>query len=201
VRLSKSLSYVLRHGAKECGLNMRSDGFVRLQQIMALKNLKQYTVDDVRRVVAENNKKRFALVEEPFTDGEPVSLLIRANQGHTLQVPELELQAVTSPADLPVALHGTYFRAWESIRQGGLSRMQRNHIHLAEGEYGAVTSGVRQNCELHIYIDTARAMQEGVQFFRSANGVILTEGIGGVIPTHLFARVIRTSDGASVPLC
>jgi RNA:NAD 2'-phosphotransferase (TPT1/KptA family) len=34
--------------------------------------------------------------------------------------------------------------------------MARNHVHLAEAEFGKVTSGVRQNCDLYIYIDTAR---------------------------------------------
>jgi 2'-phosphotransferase len=34
----------------------------------------------------------------------------------------------------PMALHGTYLAAWQTIATDGLSRMKRNHIHLASGE-------------------------------------------------------------------
>ena len=45
-------------------------------------NREGYTEEDVRRVVANCPKQRFALLEEPGTG----QLLIRANQGHTLKV-------------------------------------------------------------------------------------------------------------------
>lgn len=94
-----------------------------------------------------------------------------------------------------MALHGTYMKAWASIRKSGLSAMKRNHIHLAAGEYGHVTSGVRPNCELYIYIDVPAAMAEGVVFERSANGVILTKGVNGVLPARLFAKAVHLSSG------
>lgn len=50
-----------------------------------------------------------------------------------------------------------------------------------------------------MYINVALAMAEGVQFRRSANGVILTEGLGGLLPPRLFARAVRLSDGAELP--
>jgi RNA:NAD 2'-phosphotransferase (TPT1/KptA family) len=50
-----------------------------------------------------------------------------------------------------------------------------------------------------VYINVALAMAEGVQFRRSANGVILTEGLGGLLPPRLFARAVRLSDGAELP--
>ena len=76
--------------------------------------------------------------------------------------------------------------------------MKRNHIHLATGEFGSVTSGVRANCEVYIYIDVERAMREGVTFMRSANCVILTEGFDGILPPHLVSRAVRVSDGSQL---
>jgi 2'-phosphotransferase len=56
--------------------------------------------------------------------------------------------------------------------------MSRTHIHLASGLPGTpgVISGVRLSCDTFIYIDVDKAMQGGIQFFRSPNGVILTKG-------------------------
>ena len=48
-----------------------------------------------------------------------------------------------------------------------------------------------------IYIDVAKAMAAGHKFFRSANGVILTEGDSrGFIPPECFARIeFKAEDG------
>lgn len=53
-----------------------------MSDILALKNGRRYQEEDVRRVVSNSDKQRFALVEAP----EAPELRIRANQGHTIQV-------------------------------------------------------------------------------------------------------------------
>jgi 2'-phosphotransferase len=40
VALSKRLSYILRHGALELGLSLRSDGYVPLDEVLQLKDIK-----------------------------------------------------------------------------------------------------------------------------------------------------------------
>lgn len=59
-------------------------GFIDVADILALPDASKLkcTADDVRRIVANCPKQRFALDEGP-------PLRIRANQGHTLQVCEL----------------------------------------------------------------------------------------------------------------
>ncbi|XP_062233674.1 putative tRNA 2'-phosphotransferase isoform X2 [Phragmites australis] len=83
--LGRLLTRVLRHMAAELGLNMRTDGYVRVGDLLRLNlqtfakvPLKSHTVDEIREAVRRDNKQRFSLLEE---DGE---LLIRANQGHTV---------------------------------------------------------------------------------------------------------------------
>jgi RNA:NAD 2'-phosphotransferase (TPT1/KptA family) len=39
VRISKNLSWVLRHGALELGLAMRSDGFVKVEDLLGLSSI------------------------------------------------------------------------------------------------------------------------------------------------------------------
>lgn len=41
VQVSKTLTYILRHGAVELGLSIRPDGFVPLAEVLEVKNLKR----------------------------------------------------------------------------------------------------------------------------------------------------------------
>lgn len=62
-----------------------SEGFVFVDGLLKLRQFQQYSEDDIRRVVADNDKKRFALRDDPATN----RLQIRANQGHTIKVGDL----------------------------------------------------------------------------------------------------------------
>ncbi|CAH7675248.1 phosphotransferase KptA/Tpt1 [Phakopsora pachyrhizi] len=192
VRLSKTLSYILRHGAEKEYLKLRADGFIRLEDVLQRPKLKGFTVDDVRRVVAENDKQRFALLEESHEDGSHV-LLIRANQGHTLKVQALELQPITSSEDLPLVIHGTFVKNWPRILLEGLKPMKRNHIHFATGFIGDgnCISGMRHACDIFIYLDIEKCFRDKISFFRSANGVILSAGLESTkgIPPDYFKKV------------
>ncbi|KAI2657074.1 tRNA 2'-phosphotransferase 1 [Labeo rohita] len=180
VRLSKSLSYALRHGA---------NGFVFVEELLAHQQYRSFSLEDVERVVATDDKQRFKLCHHP-DDGR---LQIRANQGHSVQVTDLELRAVApdDPNYPKEAVHGTYMKHWPSIRSQGISRMKRTHIHLAPGlpGEGGVISGMRQSCDLAVYIDVAKAMSDGIQFFWSENGVLLTPGDdAGMLAPRYFSR-------------
>ena len=70
--------------------------------------------------------------------------------------------------------------------------MKRNHIHFSAGELGTdgVISGMRSSAQVYIYIDVHKAMRDGLQFFRSANNVILSPGnADGVIESQYFKTV------------
>lgn len=192
VRLSKSLSYVLRHGANQMGFQLSTDGFLFLEDLLAHPQFRCYSVDDVKRVVETNDKQRFKL--QPHSENG--RLQIRANQGHSVQVEDLALKPVLagSPDCPSEAVHGSYFRNWSSIQQHGLSRMKRTHIHLAPGLPGeeGVISGMRKDCDLAIFIDVIKALSDGIQFFWSDNGVLLTTGDteGKLLPKY-FSRALR----------
>lgn len=152
------MSYALRHGANQMGLHMGTDGFLFVEDLLAHSQFRSYSLEDVERVVAANDKQRFKLRSHP-EDGR---LQIRANQGHSVQVTDLELKPVLAGSpDCPAeALHGSYIRNWSSIQQQGLSRMKRTHIHLASGLPGedGVISGMRRDCDLAVFIDVPKAL-------------------------------------------
>ena len=76
VKISKYLSYVLRHRPDAIGLSLDSQGWVSLSELIDLSNRggTRLTEALVRDVVARNDKQRFAI----SADGNK----IRANQGH-----------------------------------------------------------------------------------------------------------------------
>uniref|UniRef100_UPI003AAF94C9 tRNA 2'-phosphotransferase 1 isoform X1 n=2 Tax=Centroberyx gerrardi TaxID=166262 RepID=UPI003AAF94C9 len=199
VRLSKSMSYALRHGANQMALQMSADGFLFVEDLLAHPQLRSYSLEDVERVVATNDKRRFKLRPHP-EDGR---LQIRANQGHSVQVTDLELKPVLagSPGCPGEAVHGSYLRSWSSIQQQGLSRMKRTHIHLAAGLPGedGVISGMRRDCDLAIFIDVPKALADGIEFFWSENGVLLTPGDaeGKLLPRY-FSRALRLRPTRSI---
>lgn len=202
LEMSQSLSMLLRHKAREVGVPIDQFGWVLLEDALgwlnsfegdeALEGGWPASTEEVRSVVCGSDKQRFQLWEGP-------TLQIRANQGHSMEGIEVETEPLNSE-EVPLAVHGTYYPAWELIRSSGLRRMERNHIHLARDLPGAsgVISGMRSSCEVLIWVDVRRAEATGITFHVSRNGVILTEGIQGAIGPELFHQVLDRKTGAAL---
>ncbi|KAJ3258430.1 hypothetical protein HK104_006989, partial [Borealophlyctis nickersoniae] len=157
------------------------------------------TVASVQEIVRTNDKQRFNLITEIVTvqndDGTSVEkevLYIRANQGHSLQTVEVAMDEITSPEDAPVVVHGTFGKFWPKIAREGLKVMNRQHMHFAAGLLGqeGVISGMRKTCDVFIYIDMEKAVADGIKFYRSANNVILSSGMDGVLEPKYFRKVV-----------
>lgn len=81
---------------------------------------------------------------------------------------------------IPDVLHGSYQRHLESIRSYGLDRRSRKHVHLSKSLYSI--SGRRHDCDLLVFVDMKSAMNDGMIFYESSIGVVLTEGFDAIIP-------------------
>ena len=142
----------------------------------------------------------------PLADEECDGLIwcIRANQGHSLNGinPEFLLEVIPSEelASLSTIVHGSYFDAWRKIQEsGGLSKMNRTHIHCASGlllskkgsDGEKVISGMRASSQVYIYIDGSKCAKDDIRFFRSDNGVLLTAGVNesGMLPLEYLSHV------------
>ncbi|KLO17992.1 hypothetical protein SCHPADRAFT_820636 [Schizopora paradoxa] len=198
VRISKTLSYILRHGAKSEGLRMREDGYVQVRDLLTLPKMSSLNIMSLEKIVKEDSKMRYHLLFEPKGDASessarmnPDCWWIRANQGHSLKDVKLDHAPLTDSGQVPMAVHGTTLSAWKSIQTQGLSRMKRQHIHLAQGVAGTgVVSGMRNSSEVLIFIDLEKAMKAGIKFVLSSNGVVLTEGDeNGFLHPQFFRRV------------
>lgn len=56
-------------------------------------------------------------------------------------------------------------------------------------------SGMRHSCTVLIYLDMAKALGAGIKFFKSDNGVVLTEGLDGHLPKEYFLKVVARKKG------
>ncbi|XP_037959890.1 putative tRNA 2'-phosphotransferase [Teleopsis dalmanni] len=192
-QLSKKLSWLLRHGAAKEGLPIQPDGFLATSAIFTHTKFKNYNIVILKKIVETDQKQRYTLRFNPnLGDYE-----IRANQGHSMEIVQSDscLEKVTDSCAIADIAHGTYYRFWPSIKTDGLLRKTRNHIHftvMSDSPHTSkkVISGFRNNCEILIYIDTQKAMKNGLEFYRSENNVILCEGQNGCISTQYFAKVL-----------
>lgn len=180
INLSKLLSYVLRHNS--LGLEIENDGFINVNELLSHNKFKNFTIQDIEKLVKECPKQRFLIEQRQG------NLFIRANQGHSLNVNVKMTVLTTAP---PIVVHGTSTECYQLIKKTGLSRMNRLHIHFAKGlpKEQSIKSGMRTNCEVYIYIDTEKAINDGIKFYESDNGVILTSGLSGILSTEYFRKV------------
>jgi putative RNA 2'-phosphotransferase len=160
---SKFLSYVLRHKPESVGLTLDAQGWARVDELIEKTNI---SPDMLEEVVSTNDKQRFA-----FSDD---GLKIRANQGHTVQNVELQLEKVCPPDHL---YHGTVDKFMESIKAQGLSKMARHHVHLTASVETAKNVASRRGKPVILVIDAALMHKEGIPFYLSNNGVWLTDSV------------------------
>ncbi len=172
VRLSRKLSYVLRHDPASVGLTLDSQGWVRVDALLAALRVARADLD---AVVATNDKQRFRVRVAP--DG---TAWIRASQGHSVPI-DLGLDPVEPPAEL---FHGTPRRNLGSIMAEGLRAGQRHHVHLSADVATAQAVGRRRGDEVVLRVDAARLAATGALFYRSDNGVWLTDHVP---PAYLAA--------------
>jgi len=191
--LSRSLAWLLRHGALENGLDVSPDGYILLDDIFKLQKFKKYKFDNIKYVVDNNDKQRFALKEENN------KWYIRANQGHSHNVAsKINQEELLTKLDDPLdcIIHGTTYSAYNEIKNSGLKKLSRSHIHFAiTDDFVAGNqqqSGLRSNCQILIYLDMEKAMNDGIEFYMSSNKVVLSQGVGeeGIIDAKYFSKVI-----------
>jgi len=167
IEVSKFLSFVLRHKPEHIGIELDSNGWVNLDDLLegCEKKGKVFTKSLIEEVVSTNDKKRFVISND--------NMRIRANQGHSVKV-DLELEPQTPPEFL---YHGTVDRFLESIGKHGLAKKERQHVHLSKDIETAMKVGDRRGKAVLLRVKSGLMHQEGCKFYLSANGVWLADKV------------------------
>lgn len=166
-KYSKFLSLILRHEPQAIGLTLDAQGWADVDDFIAkaAAHGRLYSRALIEEIVRDNDKQRFRLSD----DGRR----IRASQGHSIDV-DLALQPLAPPATL---YHGTATRFAASIRKTGLERRSRQHVHLSPDRDTAVKVGSRHGAPLVLHVRAGEMHARGLAFYRSDNGVWLTEAV------------------------
>ena len=167
VKISRYLSKHLRHQPDRLGIKILPAGWVAVEKLLAAckKNAFPISWVQLEEVVAKNDKQRFSF--------DSTGTLIRANQGHSIEV-DLQLEPTTPPE---VLYHGTGAGAVSAIMQTGLCKMSRHHVHLSTDIATSRTVGARHGKPIVFAVDAAAMHQAGYVFYCSDNGVWLVDSV------------------------
>ena len=161
-KTSKRMSYILRHEPGSVGLVLSPGGWVSVDDLVRALSTSRDLLDEV---VFTNDKQRFELSED--------ATQIRARQGHSTQV-DLQYEAAVPPDRL---FHGTATRFLASIREKGLIKGQRHHVHLSIDRETMIAVGSRHGKPVVLEINAKQMVEDGRQFFVTGNHVWLTDHV------------------------
>ena len=162
-KVSKFLSFVLRHKPQSIGLNLDINGWADIDELIEKAKNMELSKELIEEVVKDNDKQRFIIKNNK----------IRANQGHSIEV-DLEFKSVTPPSKL---YHGTATKFIESIMKEGLTKQNRNHVHLSKDTQTASQVGQRHGKLVMLEVDSKKMFEEKFEFYLSQNGVWLTNNV------------------------
>ncbi len=167
VTSSKFLSLVLRHQPQLIGITLDDSGWVDVDELLAAcaahgKSLTRAQLDEL---VASSDKQRFALSED--------GTQIRANQGHSVKV-DLDLPPAVPPE---ILLHGTFAGAIEAIKDQGLLKGSRHHVHLSVDATTAKKVGGRRGVPIILTVAAGAMHRDGHVFYVTANNVWLVDAV------------------------
>lgn len=166
-KISKFLSYTLRHHPEDIGLTLDNNGWAIVEDLLekAKKKGIHISFKDLKQIVANNDKQRFLFSSDEHK--------IKANQGHTIQV-ELGLHDTQPPEFL---FHGTAKTSLASILKEGLKPMQRHDVHLSFNPEVAKSVGSRYGVPVILKIKSLEMFNDGLNFQCTPNNVWLTKHV------------------------
>ncbi len=168
MKLSKEISYALRHAPWEYELELDESGWVPIEQLLESlscdRQFKGINENDLEIMIEKSDKKRHEIL-----NGE-----IRALYGHS--TPQ---KIMKEPSEPPAILfHGTPRYFLDSIKMNGLIPKSRQYVHLGVDVETATQVGKRRDeSPVLLIIDARKAWKEGVVFYKGNDKVWVTDFI------------------------
>ena len=151
--ISKYISLILRHKPETIGITLDEHGWANVDELLKGVSRKYpLTREELDEIVATDEKQRYS-----FNDD---GTLIRANQGHSIQV-DVELAEVRPPEFL---YHGTGEKYVSSIDRHGLIPKTRLYVHLSGDYETAVKVGSRHGKPVVYRILAGQMADAGITF-------------------------------------
>ncbi|MCI8296661.1 MAG: RNA 2'-phosphotransferase [Lachnospiraceae bacterium] len=163
---SKLISLILRHKPETVGITLDEHGWADVQDLIrGIQKKRPFDMETLEEIVRTDSKQRYSFNED--------KTLIRANQGHSIQV-DVELPVAVPPQEL---YHGTGQKYAGSIDKTGLLPKSRLYVHLSGDTETAIKVGSRHGKPVVYRVKSGQMQKDGYVFYRSVNGVWLTERV------------------------
>lgn len=168
-KVSKFLSYVLRHHPESIDLNLDDQGWADIEELSDKAGREGYEINKplIRDIIASGNKQRFILSSD--------EQYVRATYGHSIQV-DLRLDPNKPPE---ILYHGTARGNISSILREGILPGSRNFVHLSAKRRDALQVGSRHGKPVVLQVESRKMFQQGYFFFQSESeaGIWLTKKV------------------------
>lgn len=179
IKISKYLSYILRHHPEKAGLQLDEKGFTDLTKVLKILNerfeylnLGLLSEQTIQEIIKNSSKTRFEVVD----------CQIRALYGHSI---DKKIQMNVTDEFPDHLYHGTTEKAWNRIKQQGLKKKARQYVHLSEDVSTAKNVGKRRtSAPVILKISVNPALESGVVFYRSGDIYLADE-----IPPQFLTRL------------
>ena len=167
--ISQYLSFILRHKPEEINLELNSEGWGNISELIEKSqpiNNTKLTLETIQAIVKNSDKKRFQISDD--------GLNIRAIQGHSNVNIQRKFTEKTPPEFL---YHGTATRFLDSIKKQGLVPKDRQYVHLTECKDTAFSVGTRYGKPQILIINAWQMHDKGFQFYEAENNVWLVKNV------------------------
>ena len=167
-KLSREVSYILRHNPDKYGIKLDSEGWCSVDDLIHKLSetplWKGLTRDDLETMIELSDKKRHEIKGEK----------IRAFYGHSIK------DKLSKTANKPpkVLYHGTVQRFLNQILQTGLIPKERQYVHLSSDVSTAKQVALRRDDRaISLEVAAQSAWENGVKFYIGNEDIWLSEPI------------------------
>ena len=170
-KVSKFLALTLRHKPEELGLELDTQGWCNVNELVeAFSNkFNGFTVETLEEIVKTDNKGRYAFNED--------KTLIRAVQGHSTKSVDIDFEEIDWDTLDKVLYHGTGEKYVECILKEGILPKSRNYVHLSGDLDTARNVGARHGKVVIMQINSKLMKLKNIKLYRSENGVYLVNKV------------------------
>ncbi|MBQ7502386.1 RNA 2'-phosphotransferase [bacterium] len=174
--ISKFIALILRHKPDAVGIKLDEHGWADVDALIkGINKTRSLTEEELEEIVRSDDKQRYSFNED--------HTMIRANQGHSVPV-DVELEEVKPPLYL---YHGSGEKYAASIEKQGLLPKSRLYVHLSGDVITAKKVGSRHGKPVVYKVLSGKMAEDGFRFYRSVNGVWLTERV----PPEYLAPILE----------
>lgn len=181
-QLIRLLSHALRHSPDEHFLDMDSEGWADIDDVLLAVRCHKSRWRDLSRA------DLFEVATTAFGNRfEVAGDRIRALYGHSVAFVESGIERIPPT----VLFHGTSQQAYESIKQHGLKPMARRLVHLTTNQTYALGVGESKQTGESICLEIAaqEAYRIGQKFWQANNHVWLSTSVAAEFITQYKSRL------------